>query len=247
MVAGLVALGVTEGGDARAEDANASASSDASQPDLSAVGAKKAKPKPRVEAGLVATLPGFQMLPDGGSRLFVALTHNANVTEKRDPRVLTYVIHGAHVVHRNNENALVTVHFNTPVTRARLLPLRGDLVFSVDLRADSAPVWRVVDSGDGSSILQVDFPKGAFLPAGEMDPGSFATYDDPGSVNLTPNADTATGVPGAARTHGGRHHGGAPGATPPPIQPAVDPAPAPAPAPAPDPAPAPAPAPGPTQ
>jgi hypothetical protein len=121
--------------------------------------------------GLIATLPGFEMLPDGGSRIFVELTHNATVAEKRDARTLSYVIRGARVNLRNNENALVTVHFNTPVTRARILPVHGDVVLSIELRADTPAAWRVVDGAEGS-VLQIDFPKGAFLAPGEYVPGS---------------------------------------------------------------------------
>jgi hypothetical protein len=114
------------------------------------------------------------MLPDGGSRLFVEITRKVNIEEKRAARVLTFVLKGTRVVYRNNENALVTVHFNTPVSRARLLPSGHDLLFSVDLRADATPAWKMVtDEDDGSATLQVDFPKGSFLPAGGIgDPSS---------------------------------------------------------------------------
>jgi hypothetical protein len=121
----------------------------------------------------VATLPGFEILPDGGSRLFVEITRAVNVEERRSERVLTYILKGTRVIYRNNENSLVTVHFNTPVTRARLLPSGGDLLFSVDLRADAAPAWKMVNEGDGTATLQVDFPKGNFLPAGEIDETSY--------------------------------------------------------------------------
>jgi len=136
---------------------------------------RKGKGKARLaQHALIATLPGFEMLPDGGSRVFVELTHNASVSEKRNARSLTYVIRGAQVNLRNNENALVTVHFNTPVTRARILPAHGDVVLSIELRADVPAVWRVVDGTDGTggSTLQIDFPKGAFLAPGEYVPGS---------------------------------------------------------------------------
>ena len=178
VVAGLVAFGVTAGVDARAEETGGDPPTSATpsgRPSTSGsaravrrVSAKKvAKPRAKANPGLVATLPGFEMLADGSSRLFVELTHTANVTERRDAHALSYVIHGAHVVHRNNQNALVTVHFNTPVTRARLLPVHGDVVFAVELRAASAPVWRMVDGPDGTGVLQIDFPKGSFLPVGE--------------------------------------------------------------------------------
>jgi hypothetical protein len=217
VVAGLVALGVTETREALAEDPGSgpSVSQGGGSQGGGRTNAKKAPPKARPrDAGLVATLPGFQMLPDGSSRLFVTLTGQANVTEKKDARALTYVIHGAHVVLRNNENALVTVHFNTPVTRARLLPVRGDLAFSIELRADSASTWRMVDGGDGSAILQVDFPKGTFLPPGEMDP-SGAVASDPNVDPRLPRPPEADAPPSGGAHHGGRRRGSAPPPAPP--------------------------------
>jgi hypothetical protein len=113
----------------------------------------------------VATLPGFEMLPGGGSRVFVDITRKVDVEERRTARALTYVLKGARVVYRNNENALVTVHFNTPVTVARLLPSGRDLVLTIELRADTAVNWKMEDAGSGAGTLEVDFPSGNYLPA----------------------------------------------------------------------------------
>jgi len=226
VVAGLVAFGVTEGVDARAQDANTApdtttpaASPAAPAPPLMVRSGKRSSGKKSSKAafGLVATLPGFEMLPDGGSRFFVELTHTATVVEKRDARTLTYLIQGAHVVHRNNENILETIHFNTPVTRARLLPARSGLVFSVELRADAAPAWRMVDGEDGGSTLQIDFPKGAFLPAGDTDVADLpneALPRPPGAAEAPPS--------GASREPRGGRGGGRQGrrsTAPPPAGP----------------------------
>lgn len=219
-----MAFGATEGVDARAQDANTAP--DSSTPAVAPAGAAppltvKSGKRPsgkkgasKAVVGLVATLPGFEMLPDGGSRFFVELTHQTTVVEKRDARTLTYTIQGAHVVHRNNENILETIHFNTPVTRARLLPARSGLVFSVELRADAVPVWRMVDGDDGGSTLQIDFPKGAFLPAGETDVADLPdeALPRPPGANDAPLTPAARG--GGGRTGGGRH--GRRSTTPPP-------------------------------
>jgi hypothetical protein len=203
VVAGLVAFGAAEGADAHAQ-------APAGPPSATAPGggsgqARKpprkhaAAGKPVVRTGLVATLPGFELLPDGGSRLFVELTKTATVTEKREARTLTYVIQGARVDHRNNENALVTVHFNTPVSRARLFPARGNLVFSVELRADTTATWRMTDSADGSaSVLQIDFPKGSFLPPGEYDPATAGRDGQPGDqITMRPGQAPGSAPPPA--------------------------------------------------
>jgi hypothetical protein len=114
-------------------------------------------------SGPVATLPGFEMLAEGGSRLFVELSQNVQVDERRARGSLTYVLHGAHVTVHNNTNPLVTVHFNTPVATARLVPAGHDLLFVVALRADASPTWKLNPGKEGSSVLTVDFPKGSYI------------------------------------------------------------------------------------
>lgn len=126
-------------------------------------GTRSHRPVMPVATGPVATLPGFEMLAEGGSRLFVELTQMVQVEERRARGTLTYVIHGAHVTVRNNENPLITVHFNTPVTRARLVPSGRDLLFIVDLRADVSPTWKMNPGKEGSTVLTVDFPKGSYV------------------------------------------------------------------------------------
>lgn len=123
------------------------------------------------------------MLADGGSRLFVQVSKNIDISELKGtatPKArkgkkaapaqphptITYVLKGAQVIRRNNQNALETVHFNTPVMRARLVPAGRDVRFIVDLRADTTPAWKLVPAKEGAAILQIDFPKGDFLPAG---------------------------------------------------------------------------------
>lgn len=119
----------------------------------------------RVRKGApVATLPGFEQLPDGGSRLFVDLTTQVPVEERRTAGSVTYVLKGAQVTHHNNTNALVTVHFNTPVFRARLVPSGADLLFVIDLRdPKAAPAFKMSAKGQGG-ILTVDFGKGDYVP-----------------------------------------------------------------------------------
>ena len=119
--------------------------------------------RPPVPSGPVATLPGFEMQADGSSRLFVQLTQTVQVEERAAKGQITYVLKGAHVSVHNNQNPLETVHFNTPVTRARLVPSGGDLLFVIELRAAATPTWKITAAKDGSAILMVEFPKGAYL------------------------------------------------------------------------------------
>lgn len=126
-------------------------------------GAHHARHVARGPSGPIATLPGFEMLPEGGSRLFVELTKPVQVDERHARGKLVFVLHGAHVAVRNNENPLVTVHFNTPVTRARLVPAGHDLHFVVDLRAAVTPAWKTNAGKEGSFVLTIDFPKGTYV------------------------------------------------------------------------------------
>jgi hypothetical protein len=120
--------------------------------------------------GAAAVLPGFDTYGDGSSRLFVELTRNVAVEERRAPGVLTYVMKGTHVNLSNNLHSLVTVHFNTPVVRARLVPKGGDLLFVVDLRAAVQPTWKVESAKDGGAVLHIDFPAGNYLTGGAAGP-----------------------------------------------------------------------------
>lgn len=121
----------------------------------------------RHASGPVAMLPGFEQTGDGGSRLFVQLSQSVQVEERKAQGAITYVLKGAHVTKWNNTNSLVTVHFNTPVSRARLVPQGSDLLFIVELRAAAAPTFKITEAPDKTSLLTVDFPKGDYLTGNE--------------------------------------------------------------------------------
>lgn len=114
-------------------------------------------------AGPRATFPGFEQLPDGGSRFFVHLSQSVPVEEHRAAGSLTYVLHGAHLRVRNDAHPLVTVHFNTPVFRARLTPRGKDLLFVLEMRSAAAATFKMNENQDKTSTLQIDFPKGDFI------------------------------------------------------------------------------------
>lgn len=113
----------------------------------------------------IATLPGFEMESDGSSRLFVQLTQTVPIEQRVAHGQITYVLKGARVAVHNNQNPLETVHFNTPVVRARLVPSGGDLLFVIELRTAATPTWKLDPVKEGGAMLLVDFPKGAYLGA----------------------------------------------------------------------------------
>jgi hypothetical protein len=170
--------------------------------------ATAARPRPRYRTqGPVVNMPGFEQTADGGSRLFVQLSQNVPVEERKSPGSITYVLKGASPRVWNNTNALVTVHFNTPVSRARLVPAGKDVHFVIDLRAEATPTWKMTDAGDKGATLTIDFPKGDYL--------------QPAGGGESPSAEGGTPAPGAR--HGKRGHGkggknkaGAAPAAPPP-------------------------------
>ncbi len=115
--------------------------------------------------GSDALMAGFETLADGSTRLFVELSKPVAYDTKAGPSSLTYVLKGAHVDRRNNQNPLVTVHFNTPVTSARLTPHGRDVWLVVDLRASVQPTAMMDSTKDGAGLFRIEFPKGEYLPA----------------------------------------------------------------------------------
>jgi len=129
---------------------------------IASVRGSVAQPPPPSPTALMA---GFEMMPDGSTRLFVELSKAAAFDVKPARGSVTYVIKEAHIDRRNNQNPLVTVHFNTPVTSARLAPHGRDLWFIVDLRANVQPAATMEPTKEGGAALRVIFPKGDYLPS----------------------------------------------------------------------------------
>lgn len=177
---------------------------------------RRARGVARRVSGPVATLPGFEQLPDGGSRVFVQLSTQIPVEERKAQGSVTYVLKGAHVQVHNNTNALVTVHFNTPVSRARLVPSGNDLLLVIDLRAAAQPTWKLSESQDKSAMLVVDFPKGDFLPSGDPEATTEAAPERPEA------AGTKTPGKGAGKPSSKKPKKGV--APPPPAAPRTAPA-----------------------
>ncbi len=152
-------------------------------------------------AGPTATFPGFEQLPDGGSRLLVQLSSLVPVEERRAAGSVTYVLRGAHLRVNNDANALVTVHFNTPVYRAALKAQGADLLFLLELRSAVSPTFKVVDHEDKTATLQVDFPKGAFLPGDGSETFPQQARDKPRSAlgRSTKASPRTDGTPRSAR------------------------------------------------
>lgn len=146
-------IGVAAGAPAQAEPAQATKA-----PTTRRAPARRPAGKRPPSTGPIATFPGFVVLEDGTSRVFVELTGSVPVELQATPKLVTLRLAGARVVARNNRNALVTTHFRSPVERARLLPTKDGLDLVIDLRADAKPTYRVLTGEGGRATLQVDFP-----------------------------------------------------------------------------------------
>lgn len=144
-------------------------------------GRAKGEARPRPDAA-VATFPGFRILPDGRSRIYVELSKSVTVDEHKTDQVLTFTLHDAQVLVKNNKNPLITTHFATPVSRARLVPAGADLNLVLDLRKVQAATHQVVPGENGSARLEIDFPAGDYpLEPGRFEPQAGAAYRGKGS------------------------------------------------------------------
>jgi hypothetical protein len=110
----------------------------------------------------VATFPGFRLLPGGGSRIYVEITKNVGVEERRVNGAIVYTLRGAQVLSRNNKNPLITTHFATPVARARLVPSGTDVDLVIDLRKAAPATHQVVAGDNATARLEIDFPPGDY-------------------------------------------------------------------------------------
>jgi hypothetical protein len=105
----------------------------------------------------VVAWPGFQMVP-GGSRVFVAMTRPAVITESRGPLLRTFHITGGRVALSNNRRHLITEAFDTPMGRAFLRPVRGGVDLVVQMRAEVEHRMSQEVGPQGLNFVYVDFP-----------------------------------------------------------------------------------------
>ena len=161
---------------------------------------------PPKDAGVVAQWPGFRMTPDGGSEVMIEFSKTiAAPTEHKAAGVITYVFKGAHVTKYNNENPLLTVHFNTPLISARLVPKGSELHLVIELRAgvDATPTTgtRAPSEGTGQQFF-VSFAKGSYLPPGDDEPWSSkptAKSEEGKPIKVTPKTATTTTTTGTGK------------------------------------------------
>jgi len=107
----------------------------------------------------LATYPGFRMLKDGRSEVWVQISKKVTVTPSIAAGHATFVLSGVDVGIHNNTNPLVTEYFDTPLARARLKRDGNGAQLVLELREAVSPTHRVVDGPAGTMILYVGLPK----------------------------------------------------------------------------------------
>jgi len=106
----------------------------------------------------IAMFPGFRMLRDGRSLVWVNISRKVPVEVHSAAGRVTYLLGGAQVSIRNNTNALVTTYFDTPLSRARLVPGKQGTQLVLELREKVTPSYKVLKGPGGTMLLQVTLP-----------------------------------------------------------------------------------------
>jgi hypothetical protein len=111
----------------------------------------------------LVTWPGFQMLADGGSRVFIQTSVEVKAELKREGNSWTVLLPGVSLPPGNARLPLDTSFFNTPVksVRAKLHKPAGVLV-QLDMRSQVAPTLHTERASTGYFFVSLDFPPGSY-------------------------------------------------------------------------------------
>jgi len=122
--------------------------------------AKRRAPVKRVDPNApLATYPGFRMLPSGESQLSLRVSKAVDVQVRRAGGSLVFFLPGVRVGIRNNTNPLITTHFNTPLSMARLMAVKQGAELVVELRESVQPTHKVTRGPYGTMELEVLLPR----------------------------------------------------------------------------------------
>jgi len=111
------------------------------------------------------TWPGFQMLPNGGSRFFVQATGSLSTSVDVGQNQIVVDLGPAKLATDTNGLMLETKFFNTPVKRAFVRKKGGSAQLVLVLRAPAQPLVRTQQAGTGFFFVYVDFGPGQFIEA----------------------------------------------------------------------------------
>ncbi len=117
---------------------------------------------PAAGSAAVVTWPGFQMTPDGGSRVFVQTSVVVKPSLKRAGSTFVLRIPGVSLPRGNARLPLDTRYFKTPVenVRAKQLP-DGSVAVTIRVRGKPQPKLTTEKASNGYFFTYVDFVPGA--------------------------------------------------------------------------------------
>ena len=110
--------------------------------------------------GRFVTFPGFEMLPDGRSRVFVQTSARVEPRVTQSGGRFEIVLPQTRVHLRNNRRPLETEYFETPLRRASVVQREADAVLVLEMkkRIDSVQV-HVEEGEEGYHFVFVELPR----------------------------------------------------------------------------------------
>lgn len=107
----------------------------------------------------LVTYPGFRMLPDGSSVVWLSVTEPVPIESEVGRRSARFLLKGARVGVKNNLNPLITTHFPTPLERAQLVREKAGAALVLKFREDVEITHRSSQGPDGVMLLEVPIPR----------------------------------------------------------------------------------------
>jgi hypothetical protein len=123
-----------------------------------AIGAKAGTTPPEI------TWPGFQMMPDGRSRVFVQITTQVDVSAALVGGNVVVDLGDVKIAGRNNRRPLITKFFNTPVTEVAVKREKKRTTLILSMRAPVEPRVSHERAQSGFHFVYIDFPPGSYQP-----------------------------------------------------------------------------------
>lgn len=143
------------------------------------------------KAPATITWPGFQMRPDGSSRVFVQSTTPLEPQPSAAPGKYTVYLPGARIAGGVNRLPLETRFFNTPVSKVSLtVDARGATVV-LEMRADVAPNVTSERDNTGYYFTYIELPKGNYVSNAKPAADGSGAAAAPGEVNRMPPGPAA--------------------------------------------------------
>ena len=123
-----------------------------------AIGAKAGTTPPEI------TWPGFQMMPGGGSRVFVQITTQVDVSAALVGGNVVVDFGDVKIAGRNNRLPLITKFFDTPVTEVAVKREKKRTTLILSMRAPVEPRVSHEQAQSGFHFVYIDFPPGNYQP-----------------------------------------------------------------------------------